>query len=460
MKFVVALLGLWFATTTHAEPLTPNDFASGLIIETDGNAAIYKITVPDSVFKTAVREDLGDIRIFNKSNQRVPHAVQQPERDKSIGSKAVPLPYFPLFTPEKRLDKSPNLDISMANDGTIIDIKSRGALTSAKQPEIYAYVLDASAIDSPIDELSLHWDTSKRSLITAVSLETSNDLNRWRKIVKKATIAALTYSGHKLRKDRITLPRTKTKYLRLSWLDDNKGIQLDGVEVITTNKPERERERLVVAGQRATEGMQNYDFDTGGVFPVERIEIGLDEPNTFTKATVKSRANPDDNWQTRFSGLFYNLRVKGNSLVNDPIRLSTTTTHRYWRLEAKTGGGLGEGLPKLKIDWVPNEVLFLARGQGPYTLAFGSAKVNAIADTDDALLDILSKNHGGELVGHASIGSEIELGGDAALLPLPKTIPWERATLWVILVFAVAVLGVMTFRLLRQMNSAGKPVQD
>lgn len=44
-------------------------FAKGYELKTDGSAAIYKLNLPESIYQTTVRKDLGDIRVFNKDKK-------------------------------------------------------------------------------------------------------------------------------------------------------------------------------------------------------------------------------------------------------------------------------------------------------------------------------------------------------------------------------------------------------
>ena len=76
--------------------------------------------------------------------------------------------------------------------------------------------------------------------------------------------------------------------------------------------------------------------------------------------------------------------TRGNSeFVSDDIPVRSNA-ERYWlvRVDPK-GGGAGAGELRLDIGWVPQEVVFAARGRGPFALAFGnaSAKKPAVEGT-------------------------------------------------------------------------------
>jgi hypothetical protein len=131
------------------------------------------------------------------------------------------------------------------------------------------------------------------------------------------------------------------------------------------------------------------------------------------------------------------------------------------------GGGIGGGPPVLAAGWVPHRLVFAARGEGPFQLAYGSrdAKPAAYAIAtlvpgykDDASLD-LKPAHAGErsqavAIGGARTGTPQALGGAAATR---ERIDWKRWTLWGSLVAAVVLLGLMALRLGRQMSRPPEP---
>ncbi|MEJ2094504.1 MAG: hypothetical protein P8X93_04905, partial [Gammaproteobacteria bacterium] len=56
-----------------------------------------------------------------------------------------------------------------------------------------------------------------------------------------------------------------------------------------------------------------------------------------------------------------------------------------------------------------------------------------------------------ELVQQASIGEPTILKGESALVPV-KHFPWREVFLWVILLSGVLVVGMMSYKLMRQMS--------
>jgi hypothetical protein len=75
---VPALLLAVASTVAGAADPTPQDFAYGQSIITTEAATGYRVALPLEVYRTAVRADLGDLRIFNAGGEIVPYALRRP----------------------------------------------------------------------------------------------------------------------------------------------------------------------------------------------------------------------------------------------------------------------------------------------------------------------------------------------------------------------------------------------
>jgi hypothetical protein len=73
------MVGLCFGSSmVQALPLSPHDFAFGLPVTTTHEAAAYRFSLPLIVYQDTVREDLGDIRLFNAGGVAVPFSLLRP----------------------------------------------------------------------------------------------------------------------------------------------------------------------------------------------------------------------------------------------------------------------------------------------------------------------------------------------------------------------------------------------
>jgi hypothetical protein len=73
-----------------------DDFAFGFTAEPEGKNPVWELSLPDEVYRSVTRPDLGDLRVFNRDGLLVPHAVRRPTA--LLADRAAPqrLSVFPL----------------------------------------------------------------------------------------------------------------------------------------------------------------------------------------------------------------------------------------------------------------------------------------------------------------------------------------------------------------------------
>jgi hypothetical protein len=113
------------------------------------------------------------------------------------------------------------------------------------------------------------------------------------------------------------------------------------------------------------------------------------------------------------------------------------------------GGGLGSGLPRLSAGWVPQKLVFAARGNGPFQIAYGSSKVQPAAYPIETVVPGWRSDQQPKLA-HAELLPERLLGGAAAL---HRPFNYRVFGLWGALVLGVLLLAWMAWRLSKQMQS-------
>ena len=446
MHKLLTVFLLFTSLSLLAEEPARDDFAGGFTVNTDDSAAIYRVPIPEKIYQTVTRNDLGDIRVFNASNEIVPHAIRKQKISRKLNTVKTELPFFPL------LGEVQQQDITLGDDGSIQKIIFKDGNIEkiifnvkdfpVENGDINQYLVDLGAIRQQVDALEFEMTDASATYIRHATIEVSQDLNSWSPLVTNAALSKLDYGGH---------TSSKARYLRFSWREPADGIQIKTIRAtllqsVTTSA---QKTWTTVTGQRDAKDRSIYDFDSGGVYPIEQVEIILPDPNTLIQATLKSRNDEKANWSRRTGGLFYNLNIKNTDIVRGPVNIAQTKD-RYWRLLVKTEDGIGSKMPQLRFAWYPNEIYFLARGQGPFTIAYGNANVEAPGQPIDALMRALSGKQQDELVKTAMAGKEIALKGEAALQP-DMNIPWQRILLWGVLVIGVLIIASMAIRLFRQM---------
>jgi hypothetical protein len=208
---------------------------------------------------------------------------------------------------------------------------------------------------------------------------------------------------------------------------------------------EAERSSLEIAGPASGVAPGEYEFDLGARLPIERVNLELPEHNTVAAVELLSRMHPRDPWRHVAARQFYRVSSADGELTNAPIDIATDSD-RYWLARAVGSNGTGTAEPvRLQVTWTPSEMVFLARGSGPYMLAYGSTAAPP-AETD------LSSIPTAVTVLRATLGARRELGGQARLAQPAVEFPWKRLLLWAVLALSVCLLAWMAYRLSKEIG--------
>jgi hypothetical protein len=425
---------------------TPADFASARALATPGEAAFYRLEVPAAVYSGTARADAGDLRVFNAAGEVVPYAwLPRPAATRERGS-TVALPMFPLLIARGAGEVAGlSLAIDRTAAGTSIRVTSQDG-KPATGNRLAGYVLDASAQDSPIVALTLRPHAPGPSFSTRIRVDASDDLMAWRTVVADAPLIDLEYAGRRLSRDRVEFVPTKAKYWRVTWPGAPADPAFDAIGADPGERViEPARQAKSFAGTPVAGKDGDFEFDVGGTFPIERVALELPEVNSVVPAQLFVRASPKDEWRSVTSAVFYRLRQPGGEIVGDAVAVAAPA-YRYWmaRIDPKTGG-LGRGVPSLRIEWRPQEIVFAARGAPPFALAWGSPAAVPVALAVATLVPGYDARKGlPSTVGPAQAGAELK-AGDVAAMRAP--FDWKRIVLWATLVIAALVLGTMGWRL-------------
>ncbi len=455
MKTILLLLLLLPASLTWAgdekKPLQPTDFAYGMELTINGNNAMYGLPVPAQVYEGCTSPALDDLRIFN-NHAIVPHLVRV-QRSLKKRPKPVSLPIFPLRGRMNSSAAHSDLHIATNSSGTIINVRLGSA--GENTAPVTAYIIDTSTLEQRADWLELDWSGQSDQFSTTVRLESSTDLNNWQLLIRSAALAELRFAGHNLLRNRIPVPRgiIKKTYLRLSWPTGRDGVLLNAVRA-GYNREDAARARTVkpLTGTPAPDnepGTISYDYTLNGFFPVDQIHVRPVLANSLAQVTVYSRADQDAPWQRRGSLLAYQVTVNDIQLASE-TRTIRPVRDRFWRIAMEKTDS--ESVPPvLELGWLPGQLIFLAQGEGPFTLAYGRAGLAAAHFQVDRLLQSLDPQQEKNMVMPARAGAQVVLG-DKGLLQPAADIPWKRWLLWLVLIGGVVLVGGMALRLFKEMN--------
>jgi len=439
----IAFLVAGLFESVIAAALHPEDFAAGFDIEVNGNAPLITVPLTEPVYAASATERLRDIAVFNVQGEPVPYLLgpKSGQRRENRRSR-VELPIYPV--PERTDD-----------DRSSVTIEAGGALVRIEGGDVLLaggiamrYLVDASHISGRVAAIEITLAQDHADFVSTVTIEGSDDLNRWRPLVTQHGLANLRYGGHLLSQLRVPFSNRTSRYLRLRFPDGGPTPSIAGVtaELLNSSVEDTPTQRRVVAGTLIEGEPEAIHFDTGASFPLTTIGFNL-PPNNLFEGVLQSRNTVAASWRTHHRGVFYALERQGLLLRPKPIAAGGSRD-RYWRLSGISPNSASSSKIEMEIRWRPENVTFLAQGSPPYTLAAGRHSSRLTQPQSAAGL---KKIYDPKLAGVGSIGQQRELGS-SELRTGSQEIPWQRLGLWSILVFGVAVAAVMVLRLTRQMR--------
>jgi hypothetical protein len=435
----------------------PAQFTHAARVEAAGDEAHYRFTLPPEAYRGVTRADLGDLRVFNGAGEPVPYAFV-PARPVTQEPATRPTKLFPLHGDRTKGLEGLNVRVRQSASGTLVDVRSSPGAPGASR-KLLGYLLDASALEVPFEALVLDWQPVEGFNGTA-RVEASDDLRSWRVLAGAAPVLHLQHAGERLERKRVELHGARAKYLRVSFSGVPARFALSQARIeLRPERAEPARQWLSIAGKESTERPGEYEFDTGGTFPVDRLRFALPQVNTVARAQVLHRARADEPWRAAAGATLYRLRRDGAEVTNADVAVGPAAA-RHWLLRVdQRGGGLGGGEVRLEIGWVPHEVVFAARGAGPFSLAYGMkiAKPGALP-----IAAVLPDYKEGEalkarLASLAAVESSAPRGASGLSEYFRVAVESGEAkkwALWASLVAGVLLLVWMAFALLRQV---GKP---
>ena len=454
MKLKLALLACTFVLPKLLLALSQHDFA--YIAETDviEETPYYELELPTVIYETITRPDLGDLRVLNADGKVVPHGLRAPALIRNQKTEMLRARFFPLYQQAKDTPSDLHLNIKRDEKGEVINIRSQPAKEKSDS-RLTGYLIDLRNWDKPVQEIKINWKaTENQSFIRKLRISKSNNLERWQYVASGKTLVNMVYQNHQLKENTINISTTKSKYLRLMFEDNKPGLELESIEVSftksTRSKPQNWNPVSITAMDKAGE----YSFTNNLKTLARELDIKLPENNTVVRVQVLSRINAEQEWRFRGSSLLYRLSVNGNSIEKSKVRISPNRD-KHWLIRFdQQGGGIGSGEPQVKFSWYPQQLVFVARGEAPYRVAWGSTRVKPVNVNANQLLPNLNKSglQNEKIISTAVLLTDTMRAMNKQMLePKGKEINWRNWILWIVLVGAALLLVWMGVRLMKKM---------
>lgn len=454
MKSKLTLLILLLSSPKIILALTEHDFAYIAETQTSMDTPYYELEIPAVVYESITRPDLGDLRVLNGDGQVVPHGLRAAAMKRSDSTQTINMPFFPLYQQTGQATTDLHLNIKRNNQGEVINIHSRLPKDN-KDNRLSGYLLDLRQWNKPISQLKINWkNTDNATFIRKLNISKSADLERWSAVAHGKTLVNMSYQNHQLVENTINLTMPKTNYLRLVFDDNKPGLEVESIEVTHSQSSFEKHQNWKSVSIKPSSVAGEYMFDYSLKSLARQLDIKLPENNTVVRVQVLSRATEQQTWQHRGSTLLYRLTVSGADIDKTKINVSANSDAHWLLRFDQQGGGIGSGLPKVKLAWQPQQLVFVARGQPPYRVVWGSTRVKPVNINANQLLPNTLNNSASDtsMISPALLLSDTKRTVNKhALMPKEKEINWRQWILWIVLVTAAAMLVWMAMRLMKKM---------
>jgi len=452
-----ALLLGWHAAALADSALAA--YAHRIELSTTPGAATYRVELPMAVHQGATRADLADLKVFNAAGEPVPFAFAADATPLPVLVRQA-MPLFPLHV-QGAAGSAARLDLQIRQnaDGTLVRLTAP-ARASASTSMLQGYLIDAGADRRAIQTIELGWAQAGQAINTTVNLDASEDLKHWRRMVAGAPLVDLSFAGQRLRQGEIRLERLQTRYLRLDF--GGPPVEVSTVHaVLAPQVPEPPRRTIEVPGNASAERPLEYQFDLGAPVRTERIAFVLPQPNTVAPAELLAREGENAAWRSVATTVLYRLAGASGEIASPPLSIAPTAA-RYWLLRVNpASGGIGAGAPRIQAAHSPRHLVFVARGPGPFMLAYGQRerageKSRVVARALPLASLMPDYRPGAEWALPAAQPGTPVLNNPAALESRwTDRLDLRQLGLWAVLLGAVVVLALMAWRLIGQINKRG-----
>ena len=455
---LLSLVVLSWASTVAAQPAQPLEFARSAELALEGKGAIYSLNLPLEMYRGLERRDMGDLRVQNAAAESVPHALVRPPSSERKPAASIALPYFPVLGAPGKPVEDMVLRVERSPNGAVKAVVSTGERGAAAARRTVAYVVDASAAQSPLRELRFDWEPESDSTSLDLRIEASDDLRSWRGI-GSGVLIRLKHGDAVLERRAIELSPAKAAYFRISWRGQDSW-KLTGINAVPVDGfAESPRAWLRV---QATAGPKpgEYVFELPTSLPVDRLRFELPQENTVASSVLVAQPKPGAPERVVTSGVLYRMEHRGQKLANPDLEITPTTEPRLLLRVDSRGGGLGSGMPVLQAGYVPHRLVFVARGEPPFRAQFGNKEAAPTALAVQTIVPGYSPDK--EITALAAKLGEVRTreivkptGIDAARGYAEK-VDEKKLWLWVALLAAVFVIVGMALKLTRQLPAPGE----
>ncbi|MCO6547941.1 MAG: DUF3999 family protein [Gilliamella sp.] len=425
-----------------------NQYAYGAMIDISNDTSMYsRIELTHDVYTQTLSSSLDDIRIFNQKGQPVPYALVNVYQQ-SDNNQTFPVAIYAL-NENKDEDQSKmaieqyNININNKDVQIYLDkANSQGDYTARYLLQIPENV----KLEQAISRLSIDFDVAENQNWQAIAkLLYSQDLSNWQTALNNVPMMSLTdnNSNQSLRVNTIDIP-TNTNYKARYWIlllksDQSTVPNVKKIE-FTSRKETPKLALFPINFELISSDGQEATYQLPSPQPVRELSIKLQNPRMVLPTSIYYKTDDKDKtWHKLDDYIIRNLDSNDHSQ-----HISAGLIIKQLKIKAINASF--DEAPQLTAYRNRMSVVFNSANNGPFILAWGSAKAMSASLSEKALLsDSISVVD----VPQAFVGENIKLAGQKVLSQanndptrdsiLPKWLIWGSLVIGAIILIIIAL---------------------
>ncbi len=438
---------------------TPDQYALRMEVHTAAAAPFYRLNVPLAAYEASTHGDLQDLRIFNAAGTAVPYARLAPSGSTEEEIHRSSVRWFPIRAAARQENGAPlKMVVRQSGDGTLVSLESGHATPArtATQAPVRGYVVDVSQLRErqSIRALQLNWAGSA-SDFQLIDVEASDDLQHWTALASGVQLARLDYNGARIENRRIELPGLEGRYLRLLWREPDTAPELSAAEIEQSTArylppPLAWSAALTpVSGDSTKPG--EYRYHLPRPLPLARLQMTLPPGNQLLPVQILTQSGRQQGWQSIASSVVYRITSKGREWSNTDVTLGNVIVQDFMlRIDPRLPAP--PQAPALRYAVQPTQLVFLASGTPPYTLAAGNRDARDATLPVATLVPGFGQPNSPEIAVAEASAPAVATPAQGASSSAPANPESRKYLLWGVLILGVLGMAAMAWQLLRQMK--------
>ena len=451
---VALLFAACFAATAFAQ--SPSDFATRADVVVPPGASIVRAALPAASIAALRGVRGGDLRVFNASGVSLPHALIDASTEKFAradvpGQRLLALPIYASTT--ATTSGAPTLRIEEGPNRRVIEYSATKAIATTNQAP-RGLLFDARKVDTAVRAVELE-GTLPNATIVKVSLEISADLKSWRMLVSDAPVFDFGSDGPSNRRIELPVAQTPTMlkdhYVRLT-SNLPGGMQIVALKAVGADAVKSLQPTAIAQSAPVITSENGAEWTLSTHLRASALRLQTTTNNALMPVRILTRARAGDPWQLVSSTVVYRLAgATGGDSINPAIPINSALASQL-RVEALRGYSLAGVALSLALEFPPLQVLFIATGDGPFSIATGKAGLESAVLPVATLLPNYAT--GAEFstpllqATSISLDTNPRTAGQSAKDLLSELFN-RSAILWAVLGLAVVVLAGLAISLLR-----------